>query len=223
MIEAYFGLQYASLFGGQLRFMPAKGPMEIWSGIKIANVFKPVCPQNVVNNVEMLKKLPVAEFLRLQHLKPFVAQQHEDCLYMNVYRPVQGSDVRLLPVLLFVHGESLETGTGNAYDGSVMAAAGNIMVITLNYRLGVFGFFSTGTSHAPGNMAILDIIAGLQYIRENILVFGGNSSDVTVMGRDGGAILVNLLLISPITKGLVDDDDGDDDGVMMMMNLYIYT
>ncbi|KAK2156364.1 hypothetical protein LSH36_215g01039, partial [Paralvinella palmiformis] len=93
------------------------------------------------------------------------------------------NDSDALPVVIFIHGESYEFGTGNAYDGSVLAAFGKVIVVTLNYRLGALGFLSLEDSNAPGNQAILDQVAALHWIRENIAAFGGNPQEVTLLGQ----------------------------------------
>ncbi|XP_052219028.1 neuroligin-2-like [Dreissena polymorpha] len=98
--------------------------------------------------------------------------------------------------MVFVHGESYEVGTGNAYDGSVLASYGGVIVITVNYRLGVLGFLQTGDKEAPGNYALWDLIAVLYWVKENIVKFGGDSKRVTLFGHSHGAALVNLLLFT---------------------------
>lgn len=103
-------------------------------------------------------------------------------------------------MLLLIHGDSFDYGTGNSYDVSLIASLAKIVVITINYRLGVLGFFSTGDSQAPGNYAILDIVAALHWIKDNIASFYGDPNKVTILGHGAGGALVHLLLISPITK-----------------------
>ncbi|EFN62296.1 Neuroligin-1, partial [Camponotus floridanus] len=109
-------------------------------------------------------------------------------------------------VMIYVHGESFEWGSGNMYDGSVLASAGHVIVITLNYRLGILGFlrtrpFADRTSGSGGNLALKDITMGLRWVRENIGAFGGDPTRITLMGHDTGAALVNLLLLAPYSKG----------------------
>uniref|UniRef100_T1K1T4 Carboxylesterase type B domain-containing protein n=1 Tax=Tetranychus urticae TaxID=32264 RepID=T1K1T4_TETUR len=108
-----------------------------------------------------------------------------------------------LPVLVFIHGESYDWGTGNLYDGSILSSFGNVIVVTLNYRLGVFGFLPAiqdGTIR--GNYGLMDQVAALHWIQENINEFGGNPSNITIMGHGHGAACVNLLMISPMATDL---------------------
>ncbi|ESO01175.1 hypothetical protein HELRODRAFT_135521, partial [Helobdella robusta] len=104
--------------------------------------------------------------------------------------------------LLFIHGESYDFGSGNVYDGSGLASAGNHIVITLNFRLGVLGFLSTEDSSASGNYALLDIIAGLRWIQENIRAFNGDPDRVTLLGHGYGAALANLVATSPLVRDM---------------------
>ncbi|ESN94128.1 hypothetical protein HELRODRAFT_123655, partial [Helobdella robusta] len=110
-----------------------------------------------------------------------------------------------LPVLLFIHGSSYDFGTGNMFDGRILAAYGLVIVVTINYRLGVLGwlvgFLSTTDSDASGNYALLDQVAALQWIQANIKNFGGNPNGVTIMGQGHGAAMANMLMMSPITRG----------------------
>ncbi|XP_014681285.1 PREDICTED: neuroligin-4, X-linked-like [Priapulus caudatus] len=112
------------------------------------------------------------------------------------------------PVIMYIHGESYEWNAGNPYDGSVLARVGNVIVITINFRLGILGFLNTGgtdprhTSSITGNYGLLDQIAALHWIKENIQSFGGDPDNVTIFGHGHGAVCVNLLLLSPVAQGL---------------------
>ncbi|PSN41630.1 Neuroligin-4, partial [Blattella germanica] len=108
-------------------------------------------------------------------------------------------------VMVYVQGESYEWNSGNPYDGSVLASYGHVIVVTLNFRLGVLGFLRTRPGPdregaAGGNLGLRDILAALQWVRQNIAAFGGDPSRITVLGHDTGAALVNLLLISKAAK-----------------------
>jgi para-nitrobenzyl esterase len=129
----------------------------------------------------------------------------EDCLYLNIWRPA--SDATALPVIVFIHGGSNVSGytADPVYDGAALAKAANAVVVTANYRLGIFGFLNLpqlrdGSSAAndSGNFAVLDNIKALQFINKNISRFGGNAGNVTVMGQSAGAIDVYALLTSPL-------------------------
>ncbi|GCC19333.1 hypothetical protein chiPu_0021044, partial [Chiloscyllium punctatum] len=100
------------------------------------------------------------------------------------------------PVMMFVHGGSYMEGTGNMFEGSVLASYGNVIVVTINYRLGVLGFLSTGDMAAKGNYGLLDQIQALRWLSENIGFFGGDPMRITVFGSGAGASCVNLLILS---------------------------
>ncbi|XP_075717743.1 neuroligin-1 isoform X2 [Rhinoderma darwinii] len=106
------------------------------------------------------------------------------------------------PVMVYIHGGSYMEGTGNLFDGSVLASYGNVIVITVNYRLGVLGFLSTGDQAAKGNYGLLDLIQALRWTSENIGFFGGDPLRITVFGSGAGASCVNLLTLSHYSEGL---------------------
>ncbi|XP_054436596.1 neuroligin-1 isoform X1 [Pteronotus mesoamericanus] len=106
------------------------------------------------------------------------------------------------PVMVYIHGGSYMEGTGNLYDGSVLASYGNVIVITVNYRLGVLGFLSTGDQAAKGNYGLLDLIQALRWTSENIGFFGGDPLRITVFGSGAGGSCVNLLTLSHYSEGL---------------------
>uniref|UniRef100_T1IZ18 Carboxylesterase type B domain-containing protein n=1 Tax=Strigamia maritima TaxID=126957 RepID=T1IZ18_STRMM len=110
-----------------------------------------------------------------------------------------GRNPEKLPVVFYIHGESFEWNSGNPYDGSVLASFGNVVVVTVNFRLGVFGFLSTES--VRGNYGLVDLITALHWVEENIEHFGGDPQNVTILGQGHGAALVSLLMISPLAKG----------------------
>src|SRR5215471_17793337 len=129
---------------------------------------------------------------------------NEDCLYLNIWRPATAT--AMLPVIVFVHGGSNITGytADPMYDGAHLAATANAIVVTVNYRLSLFGFFNmaqlkTGDpENDSGNFAILDVIKSLQFINRNIAQFGGDPGNVTLMGESAGAVNVYAVMTSPI-------------------------
>ncbi|XP_078229011.1 neuroligin-2 isoform X2 [Callithrix jacchus] len=148
--------------------------------------------------------LPVWFTDNLEAAATYVQNQSEDCLYLNLYVPTE-DDIRdpgKKPVMLFLHGGSYMEGTGNMFDGSVLAAYGNVIVATLNYRLGVLGFLSTGDQAAKGNYGLLDQIQALRWLSENIAHFGGDPERITIFGSGAGASCVNLLILSHHSEGL---------------------
>uniref|UniRef100_A0A3Q2USU9 Neuroligin 3a n=1 Tax=Haplochromis burtoni TaxID=8153 RepID=A0A3Q2USU9_HAPBU len=241
-VDQYLGVPYAASPVGEKRFMPPEPPSS-WSGIKNATHFAPVCPQNIHNAVPEIM-MPIWFTFNLDIVTTYIQDQHEDCLYLNIYVPTedvkriskecarkpnkkmcrkggthakkQGEDLSdndgdededirdtgAKPVMVYIHGGSYMEGTGNMIDGSVLASYGNVIVITLNYRVGVLGFLSTGDQAAKGNYGLLDQIQALRWISENIGFFGGDSNRITVFGSGIGASCVSLLTLSHHSEGL---------------------
>ncbi|XP_040592577.1 carboxylesterase 4A isoform X3 [Mesocricetus auratus] len=133
----------------------------------------------------------------------------EDCLYMNVYAPVLAPGDPLLPVMVWFPGGAFLVGSASTYEGSELAAREKVVLVFLQYRLGILGFFRwaldqgrTGDSHARGNWGLLDQIAALHWVQENIETFGGDPDSVTLFGQSAGAMSVSGLLMSPLAQGL---------------------
>ncbi|XP_067350762.1 neuroligin-2b isoform X4 [Channa argus] len=130
-----------------------------------------------------------------------LTKKHDEST-MNRPRDEDIRDRRKKPVMLFIHGGSYMEGSGNMFDGSVLAAYGNVIVVTMNYRLGVLGFLSTGDQSAKGNYGLLDQIQALRWLNENIGHFGGDPERITIFGSGAGAACVNLLILSHHSEGL---------------------
>ncbi|XP_041970664.1 neuroligin-1-like [Aricia agestis] len=209
-VEAYLGVPYATPPLGSLRYMPPVTPSQ-WRTTRLADAVGPVCPQvppSATPREEALLLHPRARIKQLERLLPMLANQSEDCLYVNLYVPVNGAEGENegsgLPCLVFVHGDSYEWSSGNAYEGTTLAAHGNIIVVTINFRLGVLGFLKTGAKgSAQGNFGLMDLVAGLHWLRENLPAFGGNPEKVTLMGHGTGAALANFLAVSPVARELL--------------------
>ncbi|XP_053126902.1 fatty acyl-CoA hydrolase precursor, medium chain-like isoform X3 [Hemicordylus capensis] len=129
-------------------------------------------------------------------------QISEDCLYLNIYIPGMAERNRKLPVMVWLHGGGLAVGAASTYDGSALAAFEEVVVVVLQYRLGIPGFLSTGDESAPGNWGFLDQVAALQWVQENIAHFGGDPGSVTIFGESAGGQSVSFLIMSPLAKGL---------------------
>ncbi|GFS94952.1 neuroligin-2 [Nephila pilipes] len=114
---------------------------------------------------------------------------------------ITGRDPMKLPVLVFIHGESYDWNAGNPYDGSILSSLGNVVVVTINYRLGILGFLPATEGSARGNYGLMDQVAALHWVQENIAEFGGDQKNVTIVGQGYGAAFVNLLMISPMARG----------------------
>ncbi|CAK7298537.1 Nlgn1 [Vulpes lagopus] len=204
----FLGVPYAAPPTGEHRFQPPEPPSP-WSDIRNATQFAPVCPQNIIDGRLPEVMLPVWFTNNLDVVSSYVQDQSEDCLYLNIYVPTEDDeDIRdsggPKPVMVYIHGGSYMEGTGNLYDGSVLASYGNVIVITVNYRLGVLGhcFLSTGDQAAKGNYGLLDLIQALRWTSENIGFFGGDPLRITVFGSGAGGSCVNLLTLSHYSEGL---------------------
>ncbi|CAH2069135.1 unnamed protein product, partial [Iphiclides podalirius] len=211
-VEVFRGVPYASPPVGSLRFMPPVSGAQ-WSGVKIAEEFGPVCPQvlpDIRNETAVLKRISRGRLEYLKRILPFLTNQSEDCLYLNIYAPAQAGlrdAVSRYPVLVFVHGESYEWSSGNPYDGAVLASHAGLVVVTINYRLGILGFLNPRSDdfpRSPANYGLMDQIAALHWIKENVAVFGGDPTNVTLMGHGTGAACVHFLLTSlAVPEGLL--------------------
>uniref|UniRef100_A0A4W4G4D1 Carboxylesterase type B domain-containing protein n=3 Tax=Electrophorus electricus TaxID=8005 RepID=A0A4W4G4D1_ELEEL len=219
-VEQYLGVPYATPPIGDRRFQPPEAPGS-WPEVRNATQFAPVCPQNLHGVLPEIM-LPVWFTDSLDVAATYIQNQSEDCLYLNVYVPTEDGpltkkhdestmnrprdedirDRRKKPVMLFVHGGSYMEGTGNMFDASVLAAYGNVIVVTMNYRLGVLGFLSTGDQSAKGNYGLLDQIQALRWLNENIGHFGGDPERITIFGSGAGATCINLLILSHHSEGL---------------------
>ncbi|XP_010630720.1 neuroligin-1 isoform X4 [Fukomys damarensis] len=202
-VVQFLGVPYAAPPTGEHRFQPPEPPSP-WSDIRNATQFAPVCPQNIIDGRLPEVMLPVWFTNNLDVVSSYVQDQSEDCLYLNIYVPTE-DDIRdsggPKPVMVYIHGGSYMEGTGNLYDGSVLASYGNVIVITVNYRLGVLGFLSTGDQAAKGNYGLLDLIQALRWTSENIGFFGGDPLRITVFGSGAGGSCVNLLTLSHYSEG----------------------
>ncbi|XP_076372956.1 neuroligin-4, X-linked-like [Tachypleus tridentatus] len=204
-VEVFYSVPYASAPVGSLRFMPPVTPPH-WRGIRNASKFGPVCPQtlpDIINHTKALETMPPGRLAYLRRIRPKLLNQSEDCLYLNIYAPttVLNSNVKV-PVVVFIQGDSYNWNSGNLYDGSVISSTADIIFITLNFRLGIFGFLPALEEASRGNYGLMDQVAALHWIRENVSAFGGDVNNVTIIGHGHGAAFVNLLMISPMAEGL---------------------
>ncbi|KAJ8255509.1 hypothetical protein COCON_G00193730 [Conger conger] len=140
-VEQYLGIPYAAPPTGSRRFQ-APEPPSSWPGIRNATQFAAVCPQYLEDRYLLNDMLPVWFTANLDTVVTYVQDQNEDCLYLNIYVPTE-DDIHdengLKPVMVYIHGGSYMEGTGNMIDGSILASYGNVIVISINYRLGVLG------------------------------------------------------------------------------------
>ncbi|XP_068213964.1 LOW QUALITY PROTEIN: fatty acyl-CoA hydrolase precursor, medium chain-like [Palaemon carinicauda] len=212
-VATYLGIPYATPPIGANRFSPTRA-LSQWVGVHEATHFGPSCPQrfpDLSNETEALTRMTKDRYDRLRKYQPALKRQSEDCLYLNIYVPHQGQTIMAYPVVVFIHGESFEWGSSSLYDGSVLAALGKVIVVTLNYRLGILGmegssgFYNANTDPVGhptvANYGLMDQLAALHWVQENIVRFGGDPGQVTVMGHGTGAACLNYLVISPAATG----------------------
>jgi para-nitrobenzyl esterase len=193
--HTFRGVPYGASTAGSNRFMPPRKP-EPWAGVREVFQNGPTAPQ--------LSAPPNA--LILNHKEP--ALQGEDCLVINVFTPGV-NDGRKRPVMVWLHGGGFASGAGSAhsFDGTYLARSGDVVVVSVNHRLNIFGFLyladSGGEKYADsGNVGLLDVVAVLEWVRDNISQFGGNPGNVTLFGQSGGGLKISTLLAMPPAKGL---------------------
>ncbi len=210
-VEIFTGIPYAKPPVGDLRWKEPQEP-DPWEGILEADHFAPMSMQTV--NLPIYDSL--AQIIGYHDYKISLKDNYrppvsEDSLYLNLWRPARKSQggQELLPVLVYIHGGSLQTGQPwyQDYRGESLAREG-IIVVNLGYRLGIFGFFADeerkkeSPNGTTGNYGLLDQIAALEWVQENIEAFGGDPGNVTVAGESAGSACVSALCTSPLAKGL---------------------
>jgi para-nitrobenzyl esterase len=193
-VTVYRGIPYAAPPVGDLRWRePA--PVKAWAGVRSADRFSKSCMQQTASSLG-----PWTEEFMDQN------ERSEDCLYLNVWTTAAGGKK---PVFVWIHGGAFDQGSTSvaAYDGEGLARKG-VVVVTINYRLGIFGFLAhpeltrESPRHVSGNYGFLDMIAALKWVQANAAAFGGDPSRVTIAGQSAGASAVHTLMASPLAKGL---------------------
>ncbi|HLJ44833.1 MAG TPA: carboxylesterase family protein [Bryobacteraceae bacterium] len=192
-VHVYKGIPYAAPPVGSLRWKEPK-PAASWDGVRKADKFSSACVQAPYpkNSVYYNEPEPT----------------NEDCLYLNLWTPAKSAREKR-PVMVWIHGGALTRGSGSIpiYDGENLAKKGAV-VVTINYRLGLFGFFAhpeltkESDRNSSGNYGILDQIAALEWVQKNIGAFGGDPKRVTIFGESAGSWSVNCLMATPLAKGL---------------------
>ncbi|KAM9756758.1 liver carboxylesterase-like isoform 2-T2 [Dama dama] len=193
-VAVFLGIPFAKPPLGSLRFAPPQ-PAEPWTFVKNTTSHPPMCSQSTVL-AEMSSELIS---IGTESIKPKIS---EDCLYLNIYTPADLTKRSKLPVMVWIHGGALLLGGASPYDGMVLSARENVVVVTIQYRLGIWGFFSTGDEHSRGNWGHLDQVAALRWVQENIAYFGGDPGSVTIFGESAGGESVSVLVLSPLAKNL---------------------
>ncbi|HKG14667.1 MAG TPA: carboxylesterase family protein [Pyrinomonadaceae bacterium] len=191
-VRAFKGVPFAEAPTGELRWKEPR-PVKSWKGVRAATKFGPRCMQ-----------APIFGDMNFRS-----GGMSEDCLYLNVWTPARSGREKL-PVLVYFYGGGFVAGSGDEprYDGASMAAKG-IVAVTVNYRLGVFGFMAhpeltkESPHNASGNYALLDQTAALRWVQRNIAAFGGDPKRVTIAGESAGSVSVSAQTASPLSKDLI--------------------
>jgi para-nitrobenzyl esterase len=190
-VNAFLGLPYAAPPVGDLRWK-APQPAAKWKGERDATKFGAHCAQNHVFDDMVFQD----------------SGSSEDCLFLNVYTPADSTDKSKLPVMFWIHGGGYSGGGSNEprHNGDFLPLKG-VVLVTINYRLGVFGFLATTDlakegDGSAGNYAMMDMVAALQWVKHNIKNFGGDPDNMTIFGESAGSFAVSTLMASPMSKGL---------------------
>lgn len=197
-LYVFRGVHYGASTAREGRFKPPK-PVEAWPGARDATEFGPICPQEGSVATGQAADATVGFIPALP--------QSEDCLVLNVWTP--GLDAAARPVLLWLHGRGYSEGAGSEkwYDGTALAQTGDVVVITINHRLNVFGYLHLarlgGEAFAGSGVAgLLDAVLALEWVRDNIRAFGGDPNRVLIFGESGGGAKVSTMLALPSAVGL---------------------
>ena len=190
-VETFLGIPFAAPPTGDKRWL-APTPPASWSGVREAKSFGASAIQSTIPGT-------VGELIGIA-----VGNTSEDCLYLNVWTPACDGSKR--PVMVWIHGGGNTVGSGSQprVNGARLAKTGNIVVVTLNYRLGALGFLHAPELGASGNEALLDQVAGLRWVKDQIEVFGGDPNNVTVFGQSAGGFDIAQLMAMPAAAGCFD-------------------
>ena len=198
-VRIYKGIPYAAPPVGDLRWKPPQ-PVAAWTGVRQATEFGARCAQGrIYDDMVFRDKGP-----------------SEDCLYLNVWAPLPPPDKKPMPVMVWIHGGGFVAGASSEprQDGENLAHKG-VIVVSMNYRLGVFGFLAhpeltrESDHNASGNYGLRDQVAALQWVHRNIEAFGGNPYNVTIFGESAGSMSVSALLATPLTDQLIEKAIGE--------------
>ena len=219
--EIFAGIPYAKAPVGDLRWKEPEAP-ETWDGVKNCDTYGPMAmqPSQAIWYSSLSKILGTHDY-RFSLTDRYREAMSEDCLYLNVYRPADYSG-EPLPVVFFVHGGSLTTGNSyyTEYRGESFAEK-DVILVNFAYRLGIFGYMANeelaaeSPNGTTGDYGLLDQIAALKWVHENIASFGGDPDNITIAGESAGSSSVNALCVSPLTEGLFTKAIAESSGIGM--------
>ena len=212
-VTVFKGIPYAAPPVGELRWREPQ-PVKPWGGVKVADTFGPICWQQDLSGMDLYGK---------EFYSDGMPEMSEDCLYLNIWAPSASINDRgkKLPVAVWIHGGAFDHGFGNEieFDGDAWASRG-VILVTINYRVGLFGFFGhkdiseeKDAEGRSGNYGIYDQLAAFNWVRNNIKAFGGNPDNITLFGQSAGARSVQTLVSMPdneakIAKAIIQSGGG---------------
>lgn len=190
-VRQFLGIPYAEPPVGPLRFQKPKRKQKL-EGTYDATRYKPACFQLYMDLSD--KQEPISE--------EWLANVSNDCLFLNIFAPDKQDSNKRFPVMVIIHGGGFVVGMSNIYAGDITSANSGVIVVSINYRLGLFGFLSTGDNNLPGNYGLWDQHMAIQWVHDNIAAFGGDPEQVTLIGGSAGGASVIFQGLFPGNKGL---------------------